>query len=507
MPSFEARRRERDAGEALWGHISHQSCFCCPDTMAYPSPKGTHFKLCDTFWEGNDCDHQAQDITVLIKSWHLFLQVCSAENFIMCGLFFRMVSIRRLVSRAVVKRSNQTPRMSSLNHCTKSPGGNALQEVNNKSRFQYQRKLHASAVAVNKLTTAPRDSEEVLSKSPFLTLCKADKAQVTKGHNPLVLFFPWLGASKKAKEAYCSLYHERGWDVLVIQGAAKHFLWPSKAQNIINDVQKYVLSPDVLEERSGFMVHSMSLGSFLFTVFTIEIQDNKEKYQSLIAKIQAQIFDSIVIGSLSLMGQGIADSLTKSLWKRLCIRGLVALYFSLTKKFTVEYYDFCVRRLHNDPLVVPTFIYYSQNDPLSSPEALQNFIGHLRSHHPKMDLSFKCWAKSGHAAHLRLHEEEYVSELASFLERTNLTGNNDVTGLVDDSDMGCFSNECQEIKHEWRKLRTRTRINWEFFYWWKTTYNIEISQTWTPALSLWPFEIQWCHAITLKKMSQGTSFP
>ena len=70
--------------------------------------------------------------------------------------------------------------------------------------------------------------ETKLSKHLTLRTVPMDAAkqacQQTTYNRPLVLFFPWLKAPRKVINRYCQLYHDVGWDVLAVDGEAKHFL-------------------------------------------------------------------------------------------------------------------------------------------------------------------------------------------------------------------------------------------------------------------------------------------
>lgn len=258
--------------------------------------------------------------------------------------------------------------------------------------------------------------------SQYLTLAEApDKSLNKAGNSPLVLFFPWLGATRSSVDKYCELYHSRGWDVLLVNATAKHFLWPSNAKTVVSDVLDYVTSKAVLDERTDFLVHSMSIGAFIYTVLFIELQEQPGNYQEFRNKLRGQIFDSIVIGGIKRMGKGVASSITKNPLGNLSIRALVATYLAVTKKYTVDYYDYSVKFFHDKPLTIPTLIYYSLDDPNSDPYAMENLIGTWRADYPKMSLIYKCWAKSVHTAHLRQHREEYLAELTHFLTKIQLS--------------------------------------------------------------------------------------
>ena len=89
--------------------------------------------------------------------------------------------------------------------------------------------------------------------SPNLTLIEAPNKRLnTQCNNPLVLFFPWLGATSGAIAKYCELYHQKGWDVLLVKSTAKHFLFPPNAKVLVTELAKYILSNEVEEDGTDF---------------------------------------------------------------------------------------------------------------------------------------------------------------------------------------------------------------------------------------------------------------
>ena len=284
------------------------------------------------------------------------------------------------------------------------------------------------SIHTNPILMAERTNDEAQVKhgrkievSPNLTLVEApDKKLNTQGNNPLVLFFPWLGATSGAIAKYCELYHQKGWDVLLVKSTAKHFLFPPNAKVLVAELGKYILSNEVEEERTDFIVHSMSIGAFIYTVFMIEIQEKVDKYQNFRSKLRGQIFDSIVIGGLKHMRKGVASSVTTNPLAGLSIRGLMSVYLFLSKKYTTDYYDYSVNFFHDHPMIVPTLLYYSLNDEFSDPDAITNLIGTWRAEHPRMDVTYKRWSKSTHTGHLRHHRQEYTTELTHFLVKIKI---------------------------------------------------------------------------------------
>ena len=235
---------------------------------------------------------------------------------------------------------------------------------------------------------------------------------------PLVLMFPWLTAGQRSLDRYCNLYHQRDWDVLTIHGKLQHFLWPRRSEVVARELLTYLLEVEA-ETNRPLVVHASSIGAYLYTVFVMQLR----KRPMLLTKFQhvigGQVFDSIVIGGLGRMGNGIATSLTNNRVLRPLIRGLLFSYFRITKRQTIDFYDTALSVFYESPIAGPMLFFYSCDDPMSDLRAMEELIEHLRAQSTN-DIIGKCWSLSEHAGHLRRHMDEYIQILDTFLSKLGL---------------------------------------------------------------------------------------
>lgn len=240
---------------------------------------------------------------------------------------------------------------------------------------------------------------------------------------PLVLFFPWVMAPKSAVNKYCDLYHQRGWDVLTIQGKMKHFMWPPQAIAMSQEIITYITHNDCQIKRP-IVIHGMSIGAYIYTVLLMELQKRPKLLEKLKARINGQVFDSIVIGGLEKMGVGIATSLSERSFMQYLIMASVKVYLKMTHRHTVEFYRLAVSTYQENPMKCPSLFFYSEDDPMSDPEAMRELVDNWRNN-GNLRVTTKSWASSPHAGHMRKNPAEYVETLETFLDSIGVNKKNE----------------------------------------------------------------------------------
>ena len=249
----------------------------------------------------------------------------------------------------------------------------------------------------------------------FLTLRHHEKPPL--GGAPLVLFFSWLFAKDHTLEKYCALYHRRGWDVLTIQSDPTHFLWPTNSGKVVQEVLDYV--QEKTPKSQPLLVHALSIGAFIYTRALMKMAEEEEVYGNVRNRIRAQVFDSIVAGNLVNMANGIALGMSGNDVIQAGIRSSIMGYFALTQSSTVDVFDKTIDAFWNNHLRRPIHCFFSKDDPMCDPVVMEEKIADWRKR-AEFPVSSKCWDKSIHAGHLKVHTEEYVKELDVFLDNVNL---------------------------------------------------------------------------------------
>ncbi|OWF41380.1 uncharacterized protein LOC110462574 [Mizuhopecten yessoensis] len=247
--------------------------------------------------------------------------------------------------------------------------------------------------------------------SKLLTLRSLNNSD--KQSRKLVLLFDWLYAKPAAVEKYCKLYHDQGLDVLTINGRLAHFLWPPEGYKLAESILSYTLE----EHKNDVIVHAFSVGAYLFTLCLMLSRREPEKYGAFRDKVKGQVFDSIVLGSYDHMSTGIAVALPGTNLMKKPILQMMDVYYNMTKETTRDEYDKLVDLFKVDPIMAPTLLFYSYNDPMCYVPSIEEMITNWHRDLPALDVTSKCWEKSIHAAHLKFHQEEYLNHWGAWMTK------------------------------------------------------------------------------------------
>ncbi|KAG5845199.1 hypothetical protein ANANG_G00136290 [Anguilla anguilla] len=234
------------------------------------------------------------------------------------------------------------------------------------------------------------------------------------GVRPLLVLFPWLGSRPKALSKYCEIYFRVGFDVLIVESELSQFLWPrwglEYGANILDLLQddRFVSRP--------LLVHAFSIGGYLFAQMLTHIARDPQRYRGVTERVQGQVYDSLVDGSLERIAVGLGKSMFPNFEG--LVRWLSLLYFRALEKQTLEQLNSAVVEFWNNPITAPSLFFYSEDDPLCDPRKLEELM-ELWS---KRGTPVQCrkWARSIHAGHLRQHPQEYLTTLEHFLCTLNL---------------------------------------------------------------------------------------
>ncbi|XP_017266990.3 uncharacterized protein LOC108233210 [Kryptolebias marmoratus] len=242
--------------------------------------------------------------------------------------------------------------------------------------------------------------------SPLLLGAPSHTASASR---PLLVFFCWLGAQPAAVAKYRDLYLDRGMDVLLVQSRVMHFLWPRWGLSYGLEVLNILKEPPF--SGRAVLVHTSSIGGYTFTQVVSHIAQEPKQYADVTQRVIGHVYDSLVVGTLEHMATGLG----KTLMPRLegLVRNIAMLYFWLFRAHTADLYEKSIQVFYNSPVTSPALFFFSENDAMCNPAALEKLIDFWRRRGVTVDS--RKWKESTHAAHLRCHPEEYVSTLQHFL--------------------------------------------------------------------------------------------
>ncbi|XP_027147679.1 uncharacterized protein LOC104918785 [Larimichthys crocea] len=269
--------------------------------------------------------------------------------------------------------------------------------------------------------TSCKDSSScaLLSESPSRTPASPrNESESTSPRRPLLVFFSWLGAQSGAVAKYRDLYLDRGIDVLVVRSNVMHFLWPRWGLGYGLEVLKVLEEPQFSDR--AVLVHASSIGGYTFTQILTHIAQGQKKHAGLAQRVIGHIYDSLVVGTLEHMAIGLGKTLLPRF--EAFVKNAAMLYFWLFKSHTADLYESSVQVFHNNPITAPALFFFSENDALCDPVALERCIDHWRKR--GVSVESRRWKESVHAAHMRCHPEDYLSTLEKYLNALSISSTN-----------------------------------------------------------------------------------
>ncbi|CAG5131114.1 unnamed protein product [Candidula unifasciata] len=255
----------------------------------------------------------------------------------------------------------------------------------------------------------------------------------------LVLFFPWLGAQEKHSAKYRELYINLGLDVLTVKSLPTDFLWPPNSVKVAKHILKVL--DEELKDYDHLIFHTMSIGSYNLTVLNMTAKEMNTR-QEFLEKCRGIIFDSIVIGSNTIgimkttdtsgnkgdntgaqsdqaidrIIKGMASVVSNNSFFQVVITLMAKIYFTITKKWTLDFYTNALDKARDDPLKVPTLVLASKDDPMSDAVILEKLVELWQSEH-NLPVTLCLWDSSKHAQHLVYHREDYDAAQSKFFSQ------------------------------------------------------------------------------------------
>ena len=253
----------------------------------------------------------------------------------------------------------------------------------------------------------------------FVLWQQQDPDTATPTHSPqapsspvLVLLFTWLFCKPGAAARYAQLYTSRGYHVLQISSSLYHFLWPPNSRTFAVDIAKVLQLH--FANYGHIVVHAMSIGAYNYTTCLMLAGETPDLDTYLFSKLRGVVFDSLTLGSLDHMMQGIAVGFSQWSIVQKATTSLANLYFLLTYRSTVEAFYEGVQFFKTNPARVPTLALASEDDPMCDPEDFQSLVTNWKIS-GILPVTSQVWKKSGHCAHLIHHGDQYARLLDDFL--------------------------------------------------------------------------------------------
>ncbi|PXF48601.1 Transmembrane protein 53 [Gracilariopsis chorda] len=228
---------------------------------------------------------------------------------------------------------------------------------------------------------------------------------------PVVIILSWMGAQKKHLKKYTKFYEDLGYEVHCVCNDLKTAIFPpaSKAQaKRIGDII------DQQPPNRPVFVHAFSIGTGIYGLLLDGLRHEKERFDKITHKIAGVVFDS---GPAPIFPNDVAKGLhtvcpmiSKAVWEP-----IASTFFWITKaRHSFGRSEDALRTMQ---LPSPQLYFYSGDDKVipNMKNAVEGFMENNRQR--GLEVYNKFWEKSVHASHLKIHPDEYIANLSSFINR------------------------------------------------------------------------------------------
>lgn len=228
---------------------------------------------------------------------------------------------------------------------------------------------------------------------------------------PVVVLLSWMGAQTKHVAKYTEYYESLGYEVHTVLNGLRTAIVPAAARANADQVMAIV---EAQPEGRPVFFHAISIGTGVYGIFLNKVQESNERLERLRAQVAGVIFDS---GPAPIFPVDVAKGLntvcpmvSRGIWE-----GLTSAVFMLTQARKV--FSASEDALRKTQFPTPQLYFYSQDDKVipNLHKAVDDFV--LKNKERGLEVYNKVWQKSVHAAHFKIHNEEYVTKLGEFTER------------------------------------------------------------------------------------------
>ncbi|CAH2215693.1 jg23113 [Pararge aegeria aegeria] len=184
--------------------------------------------------------------------------------------------------------------------------------------------------------------------------------KLTKQTNkPMCIMLNWLLATENQVMKYANIYLDEGFDVLRVTCEPWQLLWPRKGAKVIaRDLLQLMYAND-----TSYMVHGFSVGGYVWSEAMVHALTDKEKYQPVLNRVEAQVWDSVADITEVTVGVPLAifprNKPAQKITKTIMATYLKALY----NVCTVHYERAC-ETYYATPCRAPALFLLSSSDPV-----------------------------------------------------------------------------------------------------------------------------------------------
>eukprot|EP00178_Gracilaria_changii_P012491 TRINITY_DN353_c0_g1_i1.p1 TRINITY_DN353_c0_g1~~TRINITY_DN353_c0_g1_i1.p1 ORF type:complete len:396 (+),score=63.86 TRINITY_DN353_c0_g1_i1:329-1516(+) len=228
---------------------------------------------------------------------------------------------------------------------------------------------------------------------------------------PIVILLSWMGASKKHLKKYSKFYEDLGYEVAFVCNGLRTAIFPPASKAQAKKIENIIAQQH--PDRPVF-VHAFSIGTGIYGLLLDGFRHEKEKLNMFTRKVAGVVFDS---GPAPIFPHDVAKGLhtvcpmiSRAVWEP-----IASAFFWVTKaRNSFGKSEDALRTMQLD---TPQLYFYSGDDKVipDMKNAVEEFMEKNRQR--GLEVYNKFWEKSIHASHLKVHPDEYIANLSSFINR------------------------------------------------------------------------------------------
>ncbi|KAL4703342.1 hypothetical protein ACJJTC_013108 [Scirpophaga incertulas] len=231
---------------------------------------------------------------------------------------------------------------------------------------------------------------------------------------PLCIIMDWLLARQKHVMKYASLYLEQGFDVVSVSCTPWQLMWPTKGSQVIGRALMDFLSENCY---SPMVMHGFSVGAYVWGEGLLYAMMDKPKYQPVINRIKAQVWDSAA--DIPEIPVGFPSAVfPKNMFLQNALRAYTKYHLKRFHASATVHYEASSKIFHKTPCRAPALFLLSRSDPVGAESS------NRRVHDSWIDMGIECtwvcWERSPHVLHYFHHPKEYLAALYKHLDQHNL---------------------------------------------------------------------------------------
>lgn len=233
-------------------------------------------------------------------------------------------------------------------------------------------------------------------------------------NRPMTLLFCWLMSKEKHIRKYAQFYNNLGMDVLKVRISPYDLLRPTKGSQCVADQVLQFLHAN--PSQNPLLIHGFSVGAYVFTEVMVKVEKEFEKHGHLLNRFVGQIWDSAV--DLEGIPYGTSRAITNNDTIQKSMQKYLEWYLKVRYNTATIHYERASAKMHQNYVGVPALFFISNSDPVATPHMVSRVYNKWEAN--GHDVFVKCWEKSRHVSHYRLHPKEYEDHVIAFLERLRL---------------------------------------------------------------------------------------